>query len=484
MVTDGLERARAIMAEAGVPQQAIDVFTHYYGVLRSGETGVLAEDDIEVVDELPRLADLETDAQAARSALAQTVVIKLNGGLGTSMGMDRAKSLLQVRADRSFLDIIAEQVLALREEHDAALPLLFMNSFRTRDDTLAALEGYPELVTPGLPLDFLQNREPKLRADDLTPVRWPADPSLEWCPPGHGDLYTALDASGVLRRLLAAGYRYAFVSNADNLGARPDPRLATWFAGSGAPFAAEFCQRTPADRKGGHLARRRSDGGLVLRESAQTRPEDAEAFSDIDRHRFFNSNNLWLDLRALDKTLRATAGVLGLPMIRNLKTVDPADPSTPQVIQIETAMGAAIGVFDGAAAIEVDRSRFLPVKATSDLLTLRSDVYHLTNGAQVRLVPDRDAAPIVDLDDHYQVLEQFDRRFPHGPPSLVGCEQLTVRGDWTFGRAVRVVGRAVVTADGAPGHIPDDTVLGDADAAADHARVAYAGRHGDEDGRH
>jgi len=376
------------------------------------------------------------------------------------MGMDRAKSLLEVRPGKSFLDIIAEQVIALRKAYDVALPAVCMDSFRTSDDALAAPASHPGLATDGLPLDFLQNREPKLRSDDLTPVSWPADPSLEWCPPGHGDIYTALDASGLLRQLLDSGFRYLFVSNADNLGARPDPALAAWFAASGSPFAAEFCRRTAADRKGGHLARRVSDGQLVLRESAQTRPEDEDAFGDINRHRFFNTNNLWLDLVALDAVLQANDGVLGLPIIRNVKTVDPADSSSPEVIQIETAMGAAIGVFEGAGAIEVDRSRFLPVKATSDLLVLRSDAYELTDDAQVRLSPSRSAAPLVDLDKPYKLVNDFDARFPAGAPSLIDAERLTVKGDWTFGKDVTVVGTATVPADGSPGTIAYGTTLG------------------------
>jgi UTP--glucose-1-phosphate uridylyltransferase len=475
MSAEGLQRARSTMTQGGVHPRAIAVFTHYYGVLEAGERGMLAEDDLEPVTELPRLADLPDEPGSAREALSRTVAIKLNGGLGTSMGMDRAKSLVEARPGRSFLDIIAEQVLALRRNYDVALPLLLMNSFRTRDDTLAALQWHSDLPVDELPLDMVQNREPKLRVEDLSPVSWPRDPSLEWCPPGHGDLYTALEVSGVLRRLLDAGYHYAFVSNADNLGARPDPRLAAWFAAVGAPFAAEFCRRTPADRKGGHLARRRADGRLVLRESAQTRPEDAAAFGDIERHRFFNSNNLWLDLRALDATLQATDGVLGLPMIRNVKHVDPADPSSPEVIQIETAMGAAIEVFDGAAAIEVERARFLPVKTTDDLLVVRSDAYQLTDEAEVRLAPGRQGAPLVDLDVPYRLLHDFDRRFPHGPPSLVACEQLTVRGDWTFGRDVRVRGRVVIDAAGSPGRIPDGTTLGAVDANTDRVERVSAG---------
>jgi len=197
----------------------------------------------------------------------------------------------------------------------------------------------------------------------------------------------------------------------------------------------------------------------VLRESAQTQPADADAFGDIDRHRFFNTNNLWLDLEALADRLERTDGVLGLPLIRNTKTVDPTDPSSPDVIQIETAMGAAIGVFEGATAIEVDRARFLPVKTTSDLLVVRSDAYELTDRGEVGLVPQRTAAPLVTLDPRYKLIAAFDRRFPHGAPSLVDCERLTVRGDWTFGRDVRVIGDVVVDDDGAPGSIPDGTVL-------------------------
>jgi len=459
MDDDGLRRARDKMAAEGVHPAAITVFAHYYGVLASGETGVIAEDDIAPVDDLPRLADVPDDEAAARDALAHTAVVKLNGGLGTSMGMAYAKSLVEVRPGQRFLDVIVAQVRALRAAYDVPLPLLFMNSFRTRDDTLAALEAYPDLSVDGLPLDFLQNFEPKLRADDLTPVEWPADPSLEWCPPGHGDLYTALVTSGVLERLRDAGYRYLFVSNSDNLGAHPHPKLAGWFASLDRPFASEQCRRTGMDRKGGHVARRRSDGQLVLRESAQTQAADVEAFRDIQRHRFFNTNNLWLHLDVLAERLADTDGVLGLPMIRNAKTVDPTDPSSPDVIQIETAMGAAIGVFEGATAIEVDRARFLPVKTTSDLLVVRSDAYDLTDGGEVALAPGRTAAPLVTLDPQYRLIADFDRRFPHGAPSLVDCERLTVRGDWTFGRDIRVVGDVVVDGDGS-GTIPDGTLLG------------------------
>jgi UTP--glucose-1-phosphate uridylyltransferase len=333
-------------------------------------------------------------------------------------------------------------VLWAREEYGVALPLVFMDSFRTSQDTRDALSGY-DLSVEGLPLDFLQNKEPKLRADDLTPVTWDADPDLEWCPPGHGDLYTALRGSGLLDRLIEAGYRRAFVSNSDNLGATPDPRVAEWFARSGAPFAIEAVRRTPSDRKGGHFARRTSDGRIVLRETAQTLDEDQEALADLTRHRFASTNNLWFDLEAVRDELERRDGILGLALIKNTKTVDPADPESPEVIQIESAMGAAIEVFDGAQLVEVTRARFLPVKTTNDLLVLRSDCYRLLDSSALALEDGVEEVPFVDLDSrHYKLVQEFDRRFPLGVPSLRRARSLVVHGDWTFEAGVTVTGSA------------------------------------------
>ena len=276
MSETGLKLAQDKMADAGIPPQAIDVFTHYYRQLEEGVSGFIPEDTIEPLLDPSMLSDAAVSDQVAAAALDKTVIIKLNGGLGTSMGMDKAKSLLLVREDKSFLDIIVDQVRHARAAYGIQLPLLFMNSFRTHDDTLAALAPYSDLAVAGLDLGFMQNQEPKLRADDLTPIAWPADPSLEWCPPGHGDLYTALTTSGMLGRLLSLGYRYASVSNSDNLGAAPNATIAGWFATTGAPYAAEICRRTAADRKGGHLAIRKSDRRLILRDTAQTPKEEMD----------------------------------------------------------------------------------------------------------------------------------------------------------------------------------------------------------------
>jgi UTP--glucose-1-phosphate uridylyltransferase len=458
MSEQGLQQARDKMAAAGVDPVAIEVFSHYYRLVESGETGMVPESTIEPV-EISSIDDVDVATPAPTRGLAGTVVVKLNGGLGTSMGLDRAKSLLEVRDGLTFLDLIVRQVLAARVAHDVALPLVFMNSFRTSADTGALLDGYAGLAVDGLPVEFLQNKEPKLRADDLTPVSWPADPSLEWCPPGHGDIYTAMRGTGLLDALIAAGYERAFVSNSDNLGAVPDARVAEWFAASGAPFAIEAVRRTPSDRKGGHFARRRSDGRIVLRESAQTLDEDKQALADLGRHRYASTNNLWFDLVAMREALDSRDGILGLAMIKNTKTVDPADPSSPEVVQIETTMGAAIEVFDGVELIEVSRERFVPVKTTNDLLVLRSDCYRLAEDSSLELTSPQ--VPFVDLDPRfYKLVRDFDARFPDGFPSMRGATSLTVKGDWTFGAGVTVLGEAILSEQDGPGRVEAGTTIG------------------------
>lgn len=454
MSDHGLAAARKKMADADVDPVAIEVFAHYYRLLERGETGMIPEDEIEPHD-MSALEDAEVSDEAAAEAIAGTVAIKLNGGLGTSMGMDRAKSLLCVRRGLSFLDVIARQVLHLRREYGAPLPLIFMNSFRTSADTLAALSRYDELPVADLPLEFLQSKEPKLRVDELDPVVWQREPDLEWCPPGHGDIYTSLRSTGLLQQLLDAGFRYAFVSNADNLGAVPDARVAGWFAQSGAPFAIEAVRRTPSDRKGGHFARRKSDGRIILRETAQTLPEDQEALADLDRHRYCSTNNLWFDLEAMRDALDSRDGILGLPLIRNVKNVDPSDPDSTEVVQVETAMGAAIELFEEATTIEVRRDRFVPVKTTNDLLLLRSDAYDL--GSDFVLDQVAENLAYVDLAPAYKSVGDFDKRFPAGVPSMREATSLVVAGDWTFGSEVKVVGDAKLEDE--HGRVDDGTVL-------------------------
>ncbi len=455
MSDQGLSLATDKMRAAGVNETAIAIFSHYYRELESGSTGLIPESDISPLDQPDQWVDSAPSSDDVE-AFSQTAFIKLNGGLGTSMGLSKAKTLLPVRDGLTFLDLIARQVLAAREAYGVRLPLVLLDSFNTHDDTLAALAGYP-LEVDGLPLDMVQSQEPKLLAASLEPVDWPANPKLEWCPPGHGDLYPTLLASGMLDALISRGFRYASVSNSDNLGCAPSPSLAGWFARTGAPYAAEITLRTPMDVKGGHLARRRSDGRLILRETAQTAPEEMRFFTDPAIHPYAHTNNLWFDLVALKQVLTERGGVLGLTLIKNVKTVDPKDPTSPEVVQIESAMGAAVGVFEGATAVAVPRSRFLPVKTTNELALLRSDVYELGTDfiprAQVSPLP------VVSLGGVYKKISEFEARLPY-PLGLREAGELTVEGDWSFGRDVTVVGDVTLGAEG--GVIADGSSLREA----------------------
>jgi UDP-N-acetylglucosamine pyrophosphorylase len=427
------------MRAEGLPEIATRAFLRAVEFVASGGATTIPESAIERVDLLPDLASLAGYEEAGHAAASKTVVLKLNGGLGTSMGLSKAKSLLPIRPGISFLDLIARQVLWQRRNWGVALSLVLMNSYRTRDDSLAALAAYPELGG-AIPLDFVQHKVPRIDAETWTPVEWPEDETLEWCPPGHGDLYIALASSGMLDELRGKGIRYAFVSNADNLGAALDLRILGWLASEEIPFVMEVAERTESDKKGGHLALR--DGRLMLREVAQCPEADLGSFQDIARHHYFNTNNLWLDLDALARELQASSSGLALPVMRNEKRTSPKDPTSPLCYQLETAMGSAIECFEGSRAIVVPRERFAPVKTTNDLLTLWSDAYELT--ADARMVPvdaDANRRRVVELDSRFfGHVDDLQARFPDGAPSLAECRRFSVSGDHRFGSEVKVVG--------------------------------------------
>ena len=425
------------MRTADLPEVAVRTFAHFYRKLISGETGMIPEDSIDPVACLPALEDFRGKfTTVGPDAAARTVMVKLNGGLGTSMGMRQAKSLLPVRGELRFIDIIARHALA------RGVPLVLMNSFATRGDSLEALKAYPALWDTAVGLDFVQHKFPKVLQSDLSPAESPDDPELAWNPPGHGDIFAALVSSGMLRRLLESGFEYAFLSNGDNLGADLDHDLLGYFAHHKLPFMMEVARRTEAVAKGGHIAHRKS-GGLLLRETAQTPEEDRLHFQSPERHPYFNTNNLWVHLPSLQQKLDEYDGVLPLPLIRNAKTLDPRDLDSPPVYQLETAMGAAIEVFPDAQAVSVNRDRFAPVKTTDDLLAVRSDAYTLTD--DFRVVLQREAPPEINLDpEFYRLIDRFDARFPSGPPSLIACARLRIRGDVAFGKDVVLRGNVEI----------------------------------------
>jgi UTP--glucose-1-phosphate uridylyltransferase len=438
-----------------LPEIFIKNFEHQYQKLLNGETGEIPESELDPITDLVDTDRLSPQLEKiGRDNFSRTVFLKLNGGLGTSMGLEKPKSLLPVKEDYSFLDIIALQSLS------GGYRLLLMNSFSTQQDSLQYLKKYPQFEGVN-PLDFLQHKSPKVRRSDFSPVEWPQNPQLEWSPPGHGDLYLALYSRGLLNQLINSGYEYAFISNADNLGAVLDPTILGHFIRNDFPFMMEVADRTEADKKGGHLAKRK-DGRLIVREIAQCPEGDQQAFQNIQKHRYFNTNNLWLNLVRLGRVLQQNDYILDLPLIRNLKTVDPRDPNSTPVFQIETAAGSAVSIFEKSSAIRVPRTRFSPVKNTNDLLAVRSDLHTLSADFQINSVFQGDrGAPVIDLDSqYYKLIDEFEARFSQGPPSLKYCTGLKIRGDVKFGKNVSLQGNiSIINNDKNQKLISQNTVL-------------------------
>lgn len=423
------------MQSIDLPKLAIDTFEFYYNQLVKGFCGYLSEDEIVPVIKLPNYNEIKGNHFSnGEAAIKNCVLIKLNGGLGTSMGLSKAKSLLKVKNDFTFLDIIANQALISK------IPLVLLNSFNTQEDSLNLLKTYSELQNK-IPIDFLQHKVPKINANDLTPVNFPKNPELEWYPPGHGEIYTALVTSGMLDTLLQNNFKYAFISNADNLGAVIDKDILGYFSQQNIPFLMEVAERTPADKKGGHLTKLKN-GQLILRESAQCQNTDLNEFQNIQKHKYFNTNNIWINLLQLKNKLFEKNNILGLPMIVNKKTVDPRNPHSTEIIQLETAMGSAISIFENSSALIVPRTRFAPVKTTEDLLAVRSDNYILTDDFKIMQNPNRKLKSlIIHLDSKfYKLIDDLDKRFPI-PPSLIDCEELKIKGDYHFGKNIKLNGK-------------------------------------------
>lgn len=427
------------MKKADMPQPVIDLFLTYLKKLHSSTgLGMISDNDIQPIQagELPQDKDLTLENQKkGEELLDKAVVIKLNGGLGTSMGMPYAKSLLEAKAGYTFLDLIILQSEFGVSCDQKPIPLVLMDSFNTHQDTKDYFKK-KKIPKEKQPLSFLQHQYPKVLTKDLSPADWPEDPELEWNPPGHGDIYSALYTSGILDDLLDQGKRYAFISNADNLGAVIETSILGFFAQNGFPFLMEVARRTPMDKKGGHLAKSK-EGGYILREVAQCPDKELDKFQDIDLYSYFNTNNIWLDLKKLKEHISEN-GLPVLPLIVNPKTLNPRDESSPKVFQLETAMGAAISTFPGSGVLEVDRQRLIPVKKTNDLLAVRSDCYILDQGYTLIPNPKRKYSQItIDLDStYYKKIDQFEQRFPSGPPYLFDCQSLVVQGDVVFEKDV------------------------------------------------
>lgn len=425
---------RQKMEKENLSSLVIDIFQKHYQKLTSGINTYISDKDIKPIENLPHLTTiLEEYSEKTDKINKKTVIIKLNGGLGTGMGMECAKSLIKAKNDISFLEIIARQSLKNNQK------LILMESFATYNDSKKTLESIMPKEKE-IARHFIQNKVPKVQQHDLMPAVFPQNSALEWCPPGHGDIYTSLVISGILDSLIKNDIEYAFISNADNLGAVMEKTIPAYMSENKIPFLMEVAERELEDRKGGHIAVGKN-GKIILRELAQCPENDLNHFQNIRKHCYFNTNSIWINLKSLAKKLKRNNNFLELPLIINKKTVDPRDSNSTPVYQLETAMGCAISSFENASAVIVPRDRFRPVKTTSDLALLRSDVYRLNNNDIIERTDKNRKLPFVLLDSkYYKNIDDMEKRFPNGIPSLKKCTSLKVLGDVIISDKVELFG--------------------------------------------
>jgi len=383
----------------------------------------------------------EPDSETIKQMLDQLVVIKLNGGLGTSMGCHGPKSAIPVRNDLTFLDLTVQQIEYLNKKYDANVPLVLMNSFNTDEDTMKIIRKYSGFKVQIR--TFNQSRYPRINKESLMPVARSCrtDQDIEaWYPPGHGDFYQAFSNSGLLDEFVDEGKKHCFISNIDNLGATVDLNILNFIAKESKEFVMEVTDKTRADVKGGTLIQ--YEGKMRLLEVAQVPKEHEDDFKSVKKFNVFNTNNLWMSMPAIQRVVDERT--LDMEIIVNPKTLE----GGLNVYQLETAVGAAMKCFDSQLGINVPRSRFLPVKQTSDLLLVMSNLYSLDHGAlhmsPMRMFP---STPLIKLgENHFKKVAAFLSRFG-SIPDVLELDHLTVSGDVTFGRGVSLRGTVIIIAN-------------------------------------
>lgn len=432
------------MRSEGLSEAFIADFLWKVNLVREGETGIVdwsSVGDLDPSKDELTFEEIQKNYPLNKTSLSKLVVIKLNGGLGTSMGLEKAKSLIPIKGGQSFLAVIAKQIEYIRSTYGVEVPLLFMDSYNTQEDSQVELKkvGFHQKVGS----TFLQHKVPRLVRETLEPLT-ASSSKEEWCPPGHGDIYFTLLETGLLDELIEQGFEVAFLSNGDNLGATVDPHIVEFFLKENLDFAMEMTPKTLADKKGGAIYRKTVGGKFLhfeLLETAQVPKENEHEFSGLGKFRTFSTNNLWINLKSLKQRLKE--GNFQLSLIVNPKKV-----ADKEIYQLETAMGSAVGKFPKFKGIIIPRDRFAPVKKTEDYLIRRSDAYTLNKDYSLTMDEKRKKAGIgemlVELDEvFYKKIGDFDGLFSIYP-SLVYCESLRVEGKVFFDAPLECRGKVSI----------------------------------------
>lgn len=436
------------MEQEGADSKQMNRFYELYSryLKNRGET-IVWEDIRSPMDRIIQYSDIIQQDGDARSLLKKLAVLKLNGGLGTTMGCIGPKSAIPVKGGKNFIDLVAKQLKFLRRKYNVDVPLVLMNSFNTESMTETLISRHDNILT------FNQSKYPRISSDTLLPPR-NLDSKEIFYPPGHGDILNSLDDSGMLDKLLEDGKEYLFISNIDNLAATVDLKLLEYFDSQNFEFMMEVTSKTRADIKGGTLIE--YGGALRLLEIAQVPPSKKSEFTSVRKFKIFNTNSVWINLKSLKNKLKTEK--FNLDIIENKKTIN-----NETVYQLETAIGSAIRFFDRSCGVVVPRSRFLPVKTCSDLFLVESNLFVERNG-QLILNPNRvpmNVPTIKLIGNNFKKIEKYEESFK-GIPDLLELDSLTVSGNVVFGKNVVLRGTVIILADkNSVINIPDGSVLED-----------------------
>jgi len=395
----------------------------------------IGEKDITLHESLTNIS-----SDQIKNIINKICILKLNGGLGTTMGCIGPKGLIKIKNGLSFIDITIEQVKQLNQKYDCNIPLIFMNSFYTTKHMDAYVKEHEEEHRDVNIMMFEQNSFPRLIKSTQLPVI-----SLDnideiynnsdlWYPPGHGDLCRSIYDTGLLDKLIGLGYEYIFVSNIDNLGATLDFNILNELIKNNTEFALELTNKTLLDVKGGTLINYHDK--FTMFEVAQCEPSKLSEFVSIDKFKYFNTNNVWIQLNAV-KNLVQSDFLNSIDIIVNNKKFKDGR----ECIQLEYSIGALIKYFTKVDKFVVSRSRFIPVKTNSDLLLIKSNIYDLDENHCI--VQKNNKVPIIKLDSCYNNMYCFEECFQN-IPNIDDLDELIVYSDVRFGHNVKLCGKVIL----------------------------------------
>lgn len=289
---------------------------------------------------------------------SKIAIVKLNGGLGTTMKCVGPKAIVKVKDDLSFLEIIINQIRVLNKKHNCQVPLILMNSYNTDSDPVMnkIIEDCQDIKI----LRFNQSKIPRIDVKSGKAMNLIKEDKTSYCPPGTGDFYESLLYSDIYPELIKMNIKHLFVSNIDNLNATPCPKLVKYLQNnSNLEFGIEVTPKTELDVKGGTFIDYL--GKTKLLELAMVPKEHLNEFYSIEKFKTFNTNNIWLNLERLATTYK-------LDLLKNYKTVN-----DNRVMQIESVIGSAINNFDKTVIFMVGRDRYKPVKKIEDLERIKNE---------------------------------------------------------------------------------------------------------------